>query len=210
MMTLLGCNLPNQDSKPELDLSNKAVSAPLAPVEVVNTLYDETTYIVKEGAFVYGLNAKGPILIKIQTSIEGDVPVDIIFDKAVINVDEYLKVAKRILINKEINESLEDFKFLLGESEASDESASLEGIFNNSLSKKGAYKQYETKWVRLEPGDYSLVIDNTDLFTPTRGDAPVNVQVFYKDILESPVTPEKKESSENPEIKELLNSSEQS
>jgi hypothetical protein len=96
--------------------------------------------------------------------------LDIVFFRKAIKITDYVVAASFVSAGKQVGEFLE----FLGEK---NDAANI-NFFGDEFSKRAAYHRFESPWVNLEPGTYTIVLDNTGSFTPSRGDAPVHLELY--------------------------------
>ena len=141
--------------------------------------FDETVYVpTKEHAHLtFNIDRKASVLMLID--IDNQVPVDIVTLPTKWTAQNYENLKMSIAMG----EASEMMSQLFGK-EATEQylpknttGINETSLFAFPLSKRGAYGHLEVR-AELEPGAYTLFLDNTEDFTPTRGDAPVRVQLY--------------------------------
>ncbi|WP_310571899.1 hypothetical protein [Gemmatimonas sp.] len=118
-------------------------------------------YIATEDAEAFGFTIPAPMLVQVLVEVNGDVPLDVVATQESITKEQWLLVAP-------VGEFSEALDGVAGTKNA-------QSVFGNSLSKKGAFRRFESPWVRVVTGPLVVIIDNTSAYTPTRGDAAVRL-----------------------------------
>ena len=165
-------------------------AAPAAPPAQPATLilHDETTFVARDDAYIYRFKVDGPVRVRLSVAVDGDAPVDVFTVPENVSKDEYLRISLNLQTADAMKGMEAGLSVLFGDAPgqeknpADDMSALADALFNSGLSKRGLYRNFEGDWQSLTPGIYSLVIDNTDAFTPVRGDAPVRVRLLYQQM----------------------------
>jgi hypothetical protein len=161
-------------SAPEPD--NKVVE-PAPPPEPVpaapRVFYDQVTYVAQEQAFSYVITAKAPTEIKVVVDIDSTAPIELRIYQGNISSTEY-----SMMQDRELQVLGAVVKGIYGNQSASEPEAPKPTL---AFIQRGVYRHFETEWLAVEPGDYSIIADNTGSnMTPSRGDAPVRLQVMER------------------------------
>ena len=138
-------------------------ASPPTPVKFI----DEDRFVATEDAAVVHFNVKGRVKVRMLISIDNAVPLDVVAMSGAVSKNDYVMAAAV--------KSFADVMSILSD----DARKNNPDFFGDDLSKQSAYKRFESPWVQLNAGKYSVVLDNTGTFTPTRGDAAVNVKLFW-------------------------------
>ena len=94
----------------------------------------------------------------------GDVPLDIVAFSGKISREQWVIAATG-------GETISLLAALFGGQSQSD-------VFATPLSKKAAFRMFESPWAKAEPGQYTVILDNTQAYTPSRGDAFVKLELY--------------------------------
>ena len=130
----------------------KGETLPLSPKQAEPSLFmDENRYVVRGDVAIFHFSVTGNAMITMVIDVENGAPVDIFGTKGKLSVENYLG-DQRVINNDQ-------------------------SVFDEPASKQGVYKSYKVSFA-AEKGEYSIVVDNTDAFTPTRGDAAVKLKLY--------------------------------
>ena len=121
-------------------------------------------YVASEDADVYHFVVKHPSKVRLRAMIEGNVPVDIVTSSGKYSREQWVMAATS-------GETLSLLATVFG-------GQSLPDVFATPLSKKAAFRVFESPWVDTEPGEYTVILDNTQAYTPSRGDAVVRLELY--------------------------------
>ncbi|WP_420992394.1 hypothetical protein ACKI2N_030155 [Cupriavidus sp. 30B13] len=152
---------------------------PPRPAPVVRTLLADSYYIATSDFQILRLSLSRAADIKIAVSIDPPVPIDMVVMPFKLTAANYTN----LLINMGLDQMCPFLSMLANDRDKPDCSKTLseQELFSMvSLSKKGVFAAYETRWVRLDAGEYSVVLDNGGNFTATRGDAPVQIAIYER------------------------------
>lgn len=133
--------------------------------EEVTSLIDEETNVVASDAAILMFSVPETARVRLEVDLGHSLPIDIIMTQGHISKTEYV-------MNVGIKELSDLIAVFSPEHKAQD-------FFSHPLSKRAAIKKFSSAWATLEPGDYSIILDNTDAFSPSRGDATATVKLFY-------------------------------
>lgn len=147
---------------PQPVVARKAMPNPVAPL-AQPFLRRDGMYVPAGDAEVMTFTVNLPTNLKLLVEIEGDVPLDVLFLPGQVSKAQWL-------FDAAATDVMAPFDLLAG--------GSPDARFQGALSKRGAFRQFESQWGTAEPGDYTIILDNTAAFTPERGDAVVRVDVF--------------------------------
>jgi hypothetical protein len=141
--------------------------------EPQETLFlNEDSYVAKDDARIFRFNASKPTQIKMVLEIKNEAPLDVMTKAGEISKNEYA-----VAIGAKV---VADFISLF----STDAAKNNPEFFDNPLSHQGVFREFSSPWIEVEPGTYSIVVDNTDAFTPTRGDAPINLKLYERPLAE--------------------------
>lgn len=179
-----------EDDKPLISSTSKAPAEatlgtptpaeappPAAVDPAIHMVLQTSSYIPKEELAVLHFSVPKTSNTKIAVNVEQQVPIDMVVLpwSTTENGYDHIMMAIGTHDAQELGKALGDTSFL-GDPSKNPWTASR--LFGYPLSKKGVYGQYESEWVSLSPGDYTIILDNEGNFTPTRGDAPVQIAVY--------------------------------
>ena len=122
------------------------------------------SYVASEDADVFHFVVNHPSKVKLRVMIEGDVPLDIVAFSGKISREQWVIAATG-------GETISLLAALFGGQSQSD-------VFATPLSKKAAFRMFESPWAKAEPGQYTVILDNTQAYTPSRGDAFVKLELY--------------------------------
>jgi hypothetical protein len=150
-----------------------------APATSPQAFIDETVYVPSKEHAHLNFDVKRKATVLMLVDIDNQVPVDIVLLPAQLSAQHF----ENLKMNIGIGEASDMMSQLFG-SEVTEQylPKNTSGINENTLftfplSKRGAYGHFEAR-AELAPGAYTLFLDNTEDFTPTRGDAPVHVRMY--------------------------------
>lgn len=128
----------------------------------------QETYVASDDAAIVKFTVKASTQVRMVLTIKNQVPLDVVTTRGSINKTQYFVALGA--------KTFSDFVSLFSE----DAAGRTQDFFGNAMSQRGTYQEFSTPWVNVEPGVYSIIIDNTDAFTPTRGDAIINIKLFER------------------------------
>lgn len=149
----------NHLTTPPMVQDNQAVTPETVAQQPVPIL-SESIYLASNDLDVYQFNVERAAAFFMLLTIEGDVPIDVITLPKLVKAEQWLLEAELMIIAGVFT--------LHG----------TQDVFSSAWSKKAAFREYQSGWINLEPGQYTVILDNTDQFTPSRGDALVNIQIY--------------------------------
>jgi hypothetical protein len=133
-------------------------------------LFDQIVYVTQGEAYSYGVNVKMPAEIQVVAEIDSKSPIELRIYEGLISATAYAISQDREM--QTIGRALDK---LAGAEQPESPKPVLTYI------KEGAYRHFETDWIAVKPGEYSVIVDNTGSnSTPSRGDAPVRLQVLVR------------------------------
>ena len=147
---------PQQQPRPEAPAPQP--QPPLAPV------ISHELYVASQDAEVVHFVVERASRVKMRLVIEGDVPVDVVATQGKVSREQWMMAAA-------VGETLSILTVF------SDDQAQPD-MFAAPLSKKAAFRVFESPWVAAQPGEYTIVLDNTKVYTPSRGDAIVKLELY--------------------------------
>lgn len=148
-------NPATQPGKPDDPAMNQE-----PPSQEPTPILSDSIYLASNDLDVYQFNVERDATFLMVLTIEGDVPIDVITMPRLITPEQWLLEAELMILAGTLT---------------------LEGtqtIFSSAWSKKAAFREYQSGWINLAPGQYTVILDNTDHFTPSRGDALVTVRIY--------------------------------
>ncbi len=155
--------------------------APAAPpppaANPVQLIHDDVTYVATGDAYSQGISIYRPAVVQIVLDVDNKAPTDLlVFRGSISSADYVIKGDPQLkILGAIVNAVIPD----TGSGQPADkrsEPANPQLVFR----KRGVYLHFESDWIDVLPGDYSVVADNTGWVTPSRGDAPVRMRIFVK------------------------------
>lgn len=131
---------------------------------------DVDRQIASGDAGVVHFETQQRLMIKMVARIDKAVPIDIITTSGKVSKPDYMASAAA-------SETASMYALFLGHEPGKDLD-----LFDNGMSVQSVNGQFESPWVMADVGTYSIIFDNTDSFTPARGDTSVNVQLYYRPL----------------------------
>jgi len=139
------------------------------PIELLN----QSGYVAKNDTAIYKFTIDEPSEIQMDLTIKNDVPLDVITTGGKVSQLKYLAaVGLKTVMD-------------IGSLFSTDDNERVPDFFDNALSQKGVFEHFSSPWVKAHAGVYSIIVDNTEAFTPTRGDAPIELKVSQRTIKKS-------------------------
>ncbi len=146
---------------------------PITPQAILN----ETYYVATKEFQLIQFKLSAASHVAMVTAIDDSVPIDIVVLPFSLTEIQYSNIVMAIGFG-EAEELLESIG--LGDQTHAKASKKIResDLFESPLSKKGAYGQRTTEYHLLRSGTYTIVLDNSGNFTPSRGDVPMRIQLF--------------------------------
>ena len=134
------------------------------------TLIDQESSIGSPDANLYHFTLQQESKVRLSVDVLSQHPVDVITTSGHISKPEYVMSVGL--------KNLADFFTLLFPEESQ---PNTESVFTHPLSKEAA-RDFDSGWQTMSAGRYSVIIDNTNAFTESYGDAKlhINVKVIEK------------------------------
>lgn len=151
-----------QDSAAPTVVATPSPPAPPAPM-LQPFLSRQGLYVPAGDAEVLTITVGTPTQLKLLLHIEGDAPLDVLFLPGRVSKGQWL-------FDAAATDMAAPFELMAG--------GSADARFQGALSKRAAFRTFESEWGAASPGDYTIVLDNTVAFTPERGDVVVELDVY--------------------------------
>lgn len=151
-----------QDPAARTVVATPSPPAPSAPM-LQPFLSREGLYVPAGDAEVLTITVNSPTQLKLLLHIEGDAPLDVLFLPGQVSRGQWL-------LDAVATDMAAPFELMAG--------GSPDARFQGALSKRAAFRTFESEWGTAPPGDYTIVLDNTVAFTPERGDVVVKLDVY--------------------------------
>lgn len=137
------------------------------------------SYYIATGSFEgFSFTLSKRMNVQMVLNIDNTVPLDVLTFPAVITKEQY----GNMMANLAYEQSQDMMEQVLGKgARLTPRQANMpteQQLFGFPLAKKGAYVHWESGWQVLDGGVYTVVLDNQGTFSPTRGDAPVQVLLY--------------------------------
>ncbi|MFP5505569.1 MAG: hypothetical protein ACLGH6_05180 [Gammaproteobacteria bacterium] len=131
---------------------------------------DQETYLAAEAVKVFEFVVDTPAAVKLDLAIKNDAPLDVIVANGRMTEADYLAAAYILKPMEAVGNWL------------SNQPTQPTNFFSSPLAREGAHQRFESPWARFEPGTYTVIVDNTPAFTPTRGDAPIRLRLLTRPL----------------------------
>lgn len=139
--------------------------------EPVSVLFMDVDRRIASGdAGIVHFETQQRLMIKMVARVGKTVPLDIITRPGKVSKRDYLASAAA-------SETANMYAVFLGHEPDEDFD-----LFDNGMSMQRVNGEFESPWVMADVGTYSIIFDNTDSFTPARGDTSVQVQLYYRPL----------------------------
>lgn len=141
---------------------------PATPAAV--TFLDQETYVASETVRRFEFTVREPSAVQLVLDIKNATPLDVVIANGQMSDGEYLAAA---MLVKPLTDTMDML---------SDQPSKPVDFFSSPLARQGAYQRFESPFARFEAGVYTVILDNTPAFTPSRGDAPVRLRLMSRPI----------------------------
>ncbi|MEW8347347.1 MAG: hypothetical protein AB2687_03490 [Candidatus Thiodiazotropha taylori] len=133
---------------------------------------DEDSYVASKDATIFQFSVSKPTRVRMVLTIKNQAPLDVITEAGKVTEAQYMAA----IGTKAIVDVISIF--------SEDAGKDMPNFFGNSMSQQGVYQNFSTPWVKVDTGNYSIIVDNTNAFTPSRGDAPINLKLYERPLTE--------------------------
>lgn len=135
-------------------------------------------YIPQEGLESFSFTLNGRQNVALALVIDNTVPLDVLVFPGKITKQQY----NHLVMTVGLEEGQDAMEEILGKgarlTPKDPNVPRADDLFSLPLSKKGAYVNWQSEWQVLDAGTYTVFLDNSGNFSPSRGDAPVQVGVY--------------------------------
>jgi hypothetical protein len=145
------------------ETADSAIPAPVLFMDV-------DRHIPSGDAGIVHFETQQRLIIKMVARIDKAVPLDIITTPGKVSKQDYMASAAA-------SEAASTYALFLGH-----EPGEEFDLFDNGMSVQRVKGEFESPWVMADVGVYSIIFDNTDSFTPPRGDTSINVRLYYRPL----------------------------
>lgn len=130
---------------------------------------DEEGYVAAEDVSIYHISITKTSQIRMVLDVKNDAPLDVMTTTGKISKAQFTTALGVKLVADVVSIFSSD-----GDKQID--------FFDNPMSRQGVYREFATPWVTFNPGNYTIIIDNTRAFTPPRGDAPIHLKLYERPV----------------------------